>query len=335
MSSIKGNEGGVAARVHDTMPPLSRFDGSIFITGHTNPDGDCIGACFALALALRQMGKFPMIVLEEFSSRFDFLSGHEFLYKGCVSDIDKIDVLFCLDCAAVERLGIARPLVAKADLVVNIDHHASADEREPFADINIIESKAAAACEILYEILVQNGVEITKNIAEALYVGILTDTGCFRHPTTTPKLHRIAAALHETGIDFSDVQQRVVYDQTPVEAAAFSAAIASTKIHDDMKIATAFLTYDDMQRIGAKPMDLEGIVGYIRSIKNVEIAAFFSEREKGKVHISLRSKTKSVREIAARLDGGGHDQAAGCRFVGNVKEAIAAVLSLARELYGN
>jgi phosphoesterase RecJ-like protein len=305
--------------------------GKVLIAGHHNPDGDCIGACFAMALVFAGMGVEPVILLEPFAENYNFLDGAEYVYKGDISAVDG-GAMLCLDCATRDRLGDFEPLLDQAEFTAVIDHHIS--EKPPFAQLNIIDGKAAATCEILCELLSGIGVEITRSAAAALYAGIVFDSGCFRHTSTTPRTYEIAASLLETGIDFNLIQRKIMYEHSPTQAKAFAAAILGMRIVPELNFAITGLTHSQMSDIGAVSTDLEGIVEYMLNTRGVEIAALLSERNPGTVTISFRSIKLNVRGIANALGGGGHIHAAGCKQSGTVDEAAETVIKAVKEARG-
>ncbi|MCL2704180.1 MAG: DHH family phosphoesterase [Defluviitaleaceae bacterium] len=309
----------------------AKKSGHVLIAGHHNPDGDTIGACFALALAFAQKGITPVVLLEPFSERFGFLRGAEYIYNG---DIDALngDILICVDCAAKDRLGKPQGLIDRVKTVVSIDHHDSADD-PPFADINIVDGLAAATCELLY-FLINPIFKITPDIAAALYTGIVTDTGCFRHKSTSPRTYDAAARLLERGIDFNMIQRRVVYEHSPTEAAIFAAAIGGMNILSDIKLAVTALSYELMTSAGAVSTDLEGIADYMLNTRGAEVSALLTERKPGIINISLRSTGLNVREIARKLNGGGHVHAAGGSVRGSIEEVTELVIKMIGEANG-
>lgn len=303
--------------------------GRVFIAGHINPDGDAVGSCFALAVYFAHLGIVPCILLEEFSDRFDALPGAEYVHRG--QEIVDGEVLICLDCATKERLGPALSLFDRAALTVAIDHHVS---NTLYSMINIIDDKASSACELMYLLLEGIGAGITIDMAEALYTGIIADTGCFRHSSTTARTHIVTAKLIQTGVDFGGIIRKVIYEHSEVEAAAFAAVINGMRIVPDLRLALSGLDYEQLESIGAKGSDLEGIVEYMLNTVGVEAAAMLSEREPGLVNVSLRSVKLNVNEIAKTFGGGGHVNAAGCRLRGTMREAADMIEQAVRKVYG-
>ncbi len=188
--------------------------GYVYIAGHSNPDSDSVGSCFALALAMRGIGVEPVILLDKFSDKYSFLKGNAYVFNGIKYDMAP-DVMVCLDCATKERLGAAETIFNNARETYNIDHHISNDL---YASVNIVEPLSSSTCEVVYGFIKNMGVKITKDIAAALYTGIIGDTGSFKHSCVTPETHLITGELLRAGINFSDIQRRTLYEHSFTEA---------------------------------------------------------------------------------------------------------------------
>jgi len=304
-----------------------RERGKVLIAAHHNPDGDAVGACFAMANFFAGLGVKPSIILEEYPSRYNFLERRNFFEPNETDG----EILFCLDCGDLERLNHAADIFKKAGLTVNIDHHLS---NSMFADINIVDVKAASVCEILYELINDAGFEVTKDIAEALYTGIVTDTNAFRNKNTTPRTLRVTACLHEKGIDFNMIQKTAVYYQHSMsEAKIFAAAVGGMRFIPDIKLNIAAVTNKQMEEAGAIPADLEGIAEYMLNIVGVETAVLLSERVPGSVNLSFRSLHLNVRDIAEKFGGGGHIHAAGGKVEGSLEKVCANVINMVSSMY--
>ena len=186
---------------------------NIVIVGHTNPDADAIGACFALASVVGGMGKNVCVLLENLPERYSFMLRSNFALNADVSTLS--DYLFiALDCGDMGRFKPFTNVFAKAAATMNIDHHVTG---VPFADHNYVWAAASSTCEIIYNLLTANGVTIDKNIATALYAGIVADTGSFRHQYTSPQTLVTAANLMKTGIEFSKITTTLLHTRTKSE----------------------------------------------------------------------------------------------------------------------
>jgi len=300
---------------------MTKSGDNIVIAGHPAPDGDAIGSAFGLALALARVGKKPVVLLEKYAKRFDFLDGREFLYTGDIANLS-CDVFIAVDCGSMARLGDAAELFHRTPITINIDHHVN---NSNFAKFNYIDPGSSATSEVIFSII-NMYIPITKNIAEALYMGICTDTGGFRHLSTTAETMEIAALLMRTGIDFSDIQRRAIYSHSMTEAQIFAKTIQNMQFMEKHPIAYTVLTQDELRALGASYGDLEGIAEYMLNTEGATVSAFFTERLEGKVKASLRSVDLDVREIAENFGGGGHKFAASGLFASELNEGIQLVL---------
>lgn len=292
---------------------------SILIFPHVNPDGDALGSSIALCRALRDQGKTCSVLLEEEIPKYI-----GFLDTGCctqdTSCIPQPDVCICVDCSEENRFPERAELYRTGKLKLCIDHHLTGDG---FGDQYYIDHEEAATAQIIYKLLREMEWKIDEVSAEALYTGIVTDTGCFQYSNTTPETHRIAASLMECGFDpmkitialYQNVSRRKLEVQIKV--------LETMEIFADGKAAMAYVTEDMLQQLDASMDDAEGIVDLLRNIDGVEIAAFLKERQDG-VKASLRAKScGNVDQIASEFGGGGHAKAAGCTIHAGVQEAAA------------
>ena len=297
----------------------------IVIAGHVNPDGDAVGACFAMALFAAQRGKQPRILLGTYPPQYDVLRGGEFLWPGDWNDIP-CELFIALDCGGVSRLGDAVPVFDRAACTINIDHHAS---NNGFAVHNAVDVGKSSTSELLYTLL-QNE-PLSVDMAAALFAGISFDTGGFRHPSATAETFEAVAALLRVGINASDIQRRMLYTHSMPATRIFSAALGKAAFSPNAPIVYAALTHADMDAAGALPLHLEGIVEHLLDIDGACASILVSEREKGVCKVSLRSRGLNMNTIAAGFGGGGHINAAGATIPGTADEALALILTACEE----
>ncbi len=302
---------------------------SFIISGHVNPDGDCIGACFSLGLSLKKMGKHPIIVLDDYGDKYDIIPGKELLYKGDISQIEKADVFIAVDCGIAERLGKAKTLIEKADVTVCIDHHISP---KLFAAYNYIDEHASSSCALVFDVL-NAVILIDKEIATALYAGIIYDTGGFRHSCTGAETHIVASKLIDIGIPFAGIYNSILRERSLAAAKMLSVAINRIQIKND--ILHTYVTSDDLLAQGAQTKDLDEIVDYLNGIEGTEITLFVYERASGLSKASIRSKSIHICSVATELGGGGHDLAAGCDVNKPATETMEIVYNKLLELKNN
>lgn len=291
----------------------------IALGGHVRPDGDCIGSCMGLYLYLKE--QFPQIsvdvYLENIPEAFRMISGTEDVKTKTEKEI-AYDVFFCLDCGDSKRLGFSEPLFALAEKTVCIDHHIS---NEAFADINYIVPDASSTSELIYTILEKD--RISKHAAEALYMGIVHDTGVFQYSCTSPKTMEIAAELMRKGINGSEIIDRTYYEKTYIQNQILGRALLESMLIMDKRCIVSVIRRRSMEFFQAEPSDLEGIVSQLRQTKGVEVAIFLHELEPQCFKVSLRSKgIVDVSVIAKHFGGGGHVRAAGVTMKGSSHDVI-------------
>lgn len=291
---------------------------TIGISGHVRPDGDCVGSVMGMYLYLKKVLPKARIdvYLEKPADIFD-----------CIRDIDKIcsdfqtdmeyDVFIALDCNA-ERLGPAEPIFEKAVKKVNIDHHIS---NNGCGDVNVIEPQRSSTSELLYDLLDKKYMD--EDIAKALYLGIVHDTGVFQYSNTSPLTLRIAAELISFGFDFSKLISETFYEKTYLQTQIMGRAVLESIRFMDGKCIVSVVGKKTMDFYKVVPKDLDGIVNQLMSVKGVECAIFMYETDSHDYKVSMRSGGNvDVAEIAVKFGGGGHVRAAGCTMNGTYHDNI-------------
>ncbi len=297
----------------------------IVVATHENPDGDAIGSLVAAAAGLRQLGKAVRTYLEPASSIPSELRLLD--VAGLERHLDESELgswtLLALDCATMRRLGRGhRGVVETAATVIDIDHHY---DNTRFGAINLIDGSASSTAEILLDVLEALGVELTPDIAQSLYVALVTDTGRFQQRTTGANALRMAARLVDAGVDIQRVYQRV-FETVPLrKLRLLGRVIDHLVLYEDGRVAISHLDRADFAELGAAESDTEGLVDHLRAIAGVEVAALIREPPLVAVglaspnRVSLRSRGAiDVSEIARKVGGGGHKQAAGFSHAGDL-----------------
>lgn len=295
---------------------------SIGIGGHIRPDGDCVGACMALYLYLRKV--FPEKSVELFLER-----PSEVFH--CIKDIDKIrtdvmeggsydrdlDVFIALD-TVKERLGAAQPLFDRAGKTVNIDHHIS---NKGCGTVNYIDPHASSTSELIFRSIEEEKLDV--EIAKAIYIGIVHDTGVFRYSSTSPETLATASKLVAFGFDFSEIIDRTFYEKTYVQTLLLGRALLESILIMDGKCIVSGIEKKTLDFYHADAKDLEGIVSQLNQTKDVECTIFTYQTGVLEYKVSLRSKGKvDVAEIAVYFGGGGHKRAAGCTMNGTFYDVV-------------
>lgn len=291
---------------------------SIVISGHIRPDGDCVGSCMAMYLYLKKAlaDAAVTVCLEKPSEVFQCIQGFECIDSSFHVEVP--DVFIALDCEQ-SRLGEAQPLFEGAKKRINIDHHVS--NVGGCGDVNYVVPGLSSTAELVYELIDKSYMD--EEIAKAVYIGIIHDTGIFKYSNTSPKTLRIAAELIEYGFDFPAIIDETFYEKTYVQNQLLGRALLESIVFMDGKCIVSAINRKILDFYNAKPKDLEGIVNQLRIIKGVECAIFMYETGNQEYKVSLRScKYIDVSKVASYFGGGGHVRAAGCSMNGNFYDVI-------------
>ncbi|RKD27739.1 DHH family phosphoesterase [Caminicella sporogenes] len=313
---------------------LELFEGrkNIIILPHILPDGDTIGSSIALFYALKKLEKRVYIILnDKLPSNLKFLNANSKIIT--TEDFEKLsikpDLIITVDSSDTDRLGDRAYLLDLCSEVLNIDHHST---NTNYGKYNLVNSKAAACGEIIYELLKKLKIYIDKNIATALYVALSTDTGSFKYSNTTPLTLRIAADLIEKGIDFSFINTELYQNKPINKIKLLSDVLNSLELHFDGKLAVIYVTNDMLKKNKIDISDTDGIIEYARDIEGVNIAVLLKEFSDNTIKVSLRSKYDfDVSIIAKKFGGGGHKKAAGCTIYDTIDNAKNILLNTFRE----
>ncbi|MDD5945450.1 MAG: bifunctional oligoribonuclease/PAP phosphatase NrnA [Clostridia bacterium] len=293
---------------------------SIAVAGHVSPDGDAVSSCCAVAMALEKKGKQVTVFLEDVPEKFRAVPYSDKI-KTEPSDED-FDLFISLDCGDEGRLGEFTYLI-KNTLTVNIDHHVS---NTYFGRYNFVDGDASSTCELVYRLL-DGWCPLDKDIAYALYTGIIFDTGCFKHSSTSPFTMQAAAELMTYNIPFTEIQEKLFYSHTPVEAKMLGTAIENMELMCGGSLAVSQLSIEEMEKNGGNSKDADAIVSYLKNTDGVDAAVFFYEKKKGEIKASMRSNERvNVSEIAVKFGGGGHVRASGCTLFGTFEEVMPKVV---------
>lgn len=291
----------------------------IGISGHIRPDGDCVGACMGLYLYLtkKMPGTQIKVFLEKPADVFRRISRIEELDSD-YGDKERFDVFFALD-TVPDRLGKAERYYREAHKKINIDHHISNPGSS--GDINYVFPKASSTSELIYRLIGMQ--ELDRDIAQALYIGLIHDTGVFRYSNTSPETLRAAADLVSFGFDFSELIEETFYEKTYLQTQILGRALLESILFMHGRCVVSVLDRKTMNFYGASPHDLDGIVSQLREIAGVECAIFMYETGVLEYKVSMRSGGKvDVAAIASYFGGGGHKRAAGCSMNGTSHDVI-------------
>ncbi len=310
--------------------------GTVFITAHVGPDGDTLGSMlgikFALEKARPHVQRVDCVISGKMPDVYSFLPGiRDVLRMETVTTLlDQYDLAICVDCGSLDRLGLAKPLFEGAKTSVNIDHHIS---NEKFAQVNIVETTAAASAEVIFDILKTMKIPMDANIATCLYTGIVTDTGGFKYSNTTAKVMETTAQLITGGANPEYIFKQLYEEQPLCQVMIQAEALRQTQFNADKTIGWTVVTRDMLKQYGALDEHIDGLVESIRRIDSTLIAVVFKETEGGITKVSIRSDTHDidVSAVMGKFGGGGHKMAAGCTMDLPVSEAPAQLLPLLQE----
>lgn len=303
---------------------------SVAVSGHIRPDGDCIGSCLGVYNYIKN--NYPSVdvdvYLQSFSDKFNFIRYSDEVRH---EKTDKIyDLFIMLDSSSLDRLGEFTDMFNNAKETICIDHHIS---NEKYAMENIVFPKASSTCEVLYGLMDED--RIDNHIAEALYMGIVHDSGAFKYSNTSAETMNIAGKLMEKGIPFTSIIDNTFCTKTYVQNQILGRALLESVLFFDEKCIFSVVTQREMDFYNISYKDLDGIVEQLRITKGVECAIFMYETGEMEFKVSMRSnEIVDVSAIATYFGGGGHIRAAGFNMKGtlydvinNISEQLAKQLS--------
>lgn len=302
----------------ETAEFLNTHD-NYYVLTHQSPDGDTMGAGFALCYALRSLGKNANVLCSD-----EFPKRYYYMYADYEPQKFSPETIVAVDVADAKLLGTKLAQYGEyVDLC--IDHHISNTE---YAERLLIYPDAAAACEVLYRVLAEMGISFDKTIAECLYTGISTDTGCFKYGNTTKLAHIIAANLMDCGIDAERINREMFDIKSRARLKVEQYIISAMEYFLDDKCSIAAVTLDTMKEIGLAQEEFEGIGGMSIQPEGVQIGVIIKEKDDGKFKVSMRSASNiDVSEICRKFGGGGHVKAAGCTLEGELDDVKRRLLS--------
>ena len=312
---------------------LSHHPGRLVLVTHVRPDGDGAGSALALAGVLKAAGKNAVCVgLEAMADEYDYLEGLSENIPAAEFAPMPEDAMLVLDCGAVSRLPAPLQTHAPAIAAFCIDHHK---DYSGFAKFALVDESAGSAAELTMSVIEAGGFPITRGVAEALWTGIVTDTGRFSYPSTTPETLRRAARLIEAGARFDWINDRVFNCIDMRRFRLRNRLIASFAFSPDGKIALASLGADDYAAENCESSDSDNFIDIVRAVKGVEISVFMRQPlPSGTVKISMRTTEKHDAAAICKTEwgGGGHSRAAGAEIPGDLPAVRAAVFALLQNL---
>ncbi len=293
---------------------------TIGISGHVRPDGDCVGSVMGLYLYLKKAcpDAVVQVMLEEPSPVFACIKGIDEIRTDFATDVGAFDVFFALD-TEKGRIGKAEKYFDGARKKINIDHHVS---NKGCGDVVYIKPGASSTSELIYDLILDRSL-LDADIAKALYIGIIHDTGVFQYSNTAPSTLKAAAELIEYGFDFPKLIDETFYEKTYLQNQILGRALLESIRFMDGKCIVSMLDKKVMNFYQASPYDLEGVVNHLRNTQGVECAIFMYQTDTLEYKVSLRSNGKvDVAKVAMFFGGGGHVRAAGVTMQGTFYDVI-------------
>ncbi len=319
---------------YTTLKELLPPNGHVYITGHVHPDGDCVGATLGLYNILKEDGITATVLLEEQPKTYEYMAGFDKILTLDLYNQKKEGILskpaglIVMDSGDLSRIEPFKELFDHASLTINIDHHHS---NTHFGMHNYVDAYASSTCEMV-GLMIESYKEqplrpLTQDVATCLYTGIIYDTGVFKHSNTRKETHLVASSLVDTGIDFTDLVNRLYFTRTRKSIKATELAYRNMSIVSEFPIITTYLSYEECQEYGLSKSDTEAVVNLILEVDEVSISLFLLEMEPGVFKGSLRSQIDvDVCSVAMLHGGGGHKKAAGFTIEGQLEDITEIIV---------
>ena len=307
------------------MTPLSYLltRKSVALLPHISTDWDALGSCMAIRALLRDKGiKCDIIMPDALSPHLSFMETDVLSYNE--NDTYDYETVCGVDVSTVERLGVNQPLFDASEDEVWIDHHIS---DKVYAPISRVESDKAATAEVIYQMMKEDNIPLSKKVAEYLYLALASDTGSFRYQNTTPFSAELLGEIIKAGADISALSNELFFNSTYSLVKLRGETIGTIELFASGKVGTAFITKAMMDKTGATRNEAGALADVPRSVGTVCVSAVIKEEDEGFSKVSFRSKgSYNVEKIAAIFGGGGHEKAAGATIKGSVQEVRDLIL---------
>lgn len=300
----------------------------VILCGHVMPDGDSLGSVLALGMALEGMGKDVTLASHDaIPEAYNFLPGKERFLLGAQALAGQYDTFVALDCSVPDRLGDLRELLNRPGIVTcNIDHHAGF---ELYAHFNHVDSSAAATGEIILNLLDLMDIPVSGDIANYLYVSLVTDTGSFQYENTTSRTMRSVARLMDSGVPAAQLNILLFEEKPLANFRVLGAALDTLSLSSCGKVAWISIDRRTLEQLNARDEHADGLINYVRMVRGVEVALLFREVSSKRYKVGLRSKgTVDVNRLAGLFGGGGHSRAAGCIMEGDFEDIKSKIIEV-------
>ena len=293
---------------------------NVLVLTHANPDGDTLGSGFALVRILRQLGKKARLLNnEEIPKKFSYL------YEDLKQEDFREETVIGVDIADRVLLGMETEEKYGDRVNLAIDHHGT---NRLFAEKTYVEADSASCCEIIFLLAKALGVTIDKGIADCLYTGCSTDTGCFRYSNVTERTHKIAAELLSFGADHAAINVKMFETKSFSLIKLQTMALEQLELHFDGRVSFLTVTRKMLDETGARDDEIDALVALSRQIEGVQVGVTFKEKPDGVFKASVRTHEGiNAADICSAFSGGGHERAAGCSFSVPIEQAKSRMLS--------
>lgn len=303
---------------------LLKSKDNILILTHDHPDGDTLGTAYALCRALRSLGKKAVVKCPD-----KIPDNYAFMWKNLPEQDFEPAFIVAVDIADSVLLGAEYEAIYKDIINLSIDHHGSNNLK---ADDVLLESDAAAAAEIIYDVLMELGASLDPAIADCIYTGLSTDTGCFRYSNTSARSHRLAAILIDAGANKDEINEVFFETKSRVYAALERLALDSMTMYFDDRLAVITIMQEMFRITGASESECDRLSALPRQIEGVLVGVTLRETKDGNFKASIRTNGPlNAAVLAAKMGGGGHAKAAGCRLDGPLEKAMEVLLKSVSE----
>ena len=307
------------------MTPLSYLltRKSVALLPHISTDWDAMGSCMALRTLLRERGiKADIIMPDPLANHLSFMETDVLVYDE--NEIYEYETVCGVDVSTKERLGKSIALFEASSDKVWIDHHIS---DEVYAPVNRVEPTMAATAEVIYTMMKEENIPLTKKVAEYLYLALASDTGSFRYQNTSPLSAELLGEIIKAGADISALSNELFFNSPYSLVKLRGEAICTIELFANGKVGTAFITKEMLEKTGATRNEAGALADVPRSVGTVCVSAVIKEEDDGFSKVSFRSKGEyNVEKIAALFGGGGHEKAAGATIKGSVEEVRELIL---------
>jgi phosphoesterase RecJ-like protein len=303
---------------------------NFLITAHVRLDGDALGSELAFYIMLKEMGKKAVVYNQDRTpERYLFLpAAHNISHT--LNNVEQYDTCIVLDCSDLTRVGDQSENIRKIKKIINIDHHVS---NNGFCTLKILDAKASSTGELVYRLMREMRVKMSRDICTNLFAAIITDTGSFRYSSTTSETLIAAGHLVENGANPQRIAENIYENDSPARLKLMAKALETLSLDLESKVGSMVVTQQDLMEAGAAWEHTEGFVDIPRTVRGIEVSILYTQREEDHFKLSLRSKAKvNVEKIAKKFGGGGHIHAASCWMKGDIETIKSQIIEAVREL---